>query len=816
MPTLGLTSSSARERLLKYGANKLPEKPPPSDFFIFLSQLKSPLVYVLLGACLVTLLLRDYKDSIVIAFAVFINTILGFVQERKANSALSSLKKLVQPKAEVLRDGKRVTINAELLVSGDVVFLTAGAKVPADGELIEANRLFISEAILTGESVPSSKNSGEKAFMGTSVEGGNGLLRVESTGAETKVGEIALKVQEVQADTPLQEQLKVFSKQLTLVVLVLVLIVFAGGFLRGREILEMFTASVALAVSAIPEGLLVALTVVLAIGMQKILKREGLVRNLVSAEVLGGVTTVCVDKTGTLTEGRIEVAEVRGDEDLAQLQAVLANDLDDPMVNALWEWTEQRLPGTEDLIKKHERLDSLPFSSKERYFASLHNWEEDKHMLFVNGAPDYLLSWCEMPKKEKEKILEEVEELTSSGMRVIGMARKTVSNKKNSIDTKDVKNGLSWIALAVFSDPIREGVKEALEAASTAGVRTIVITGDYANTALAVSRQLGIDIDSKDIVLGDELGDLSQEDLTRILKTPGPKLFARTTPEQKFNIVEALQKNGEVVAMMGDGVNDAPALHRADIGVVVDGASDTARESAALILLDSRFSTIVAAIEEGRKIFENMRKIVLYLLSDAFAEILAVLGSIAIGFPLPITAAQILWINLVSDGLPSLALTVEPGRQDVMKEPPRFSGEKLVTGWMMILILIVGVVCGLSAFLVFWLIYSKSGDVNLARSAAFATLGFNSLVYVFSLRVLRAPIWRENPFSNLWLVVAVLAGAGLQISPFVFRSLGKFLDVEQLGREEWVLVGIASVVILVFVEVLKFVLVPKGNGQKKV
>lgn len=807
---VGLTSREAEALLAKHGKNTLPEKKPPSDLLLFLRQLKSPLVFILLAAGLVTLFLGDFTDATVIGVAVAINSFLGFVQERRANRALLALKALVFPHAEVVRDGVRKKINAEDVVPGDVCILNTGARVPGDGKLISANRLFISEAILTGESFPLEKKLDDKAFMGTVVTSGNGMLLIEVTGSLSEMGKIAKDIQEPYEDTPLKRQVVHFSRQLTILVIGLTLFVFAIGLFSSRPLVEIFTTSVALAVSAIPEGLLVGLTVVLAIGMQRILKKKGLVRNLVSAETLGGVTTICVDKTGTLTEGTMRVVEVIGDQVVVAKQALIANDLDDPLVVALWEWANEKMSpkdlqgeGLSEFLAKQERLDTLPFSSKNRFFATLNTVSPEKNAILVNGAPEFLLDWCDLKEAEKTRIRNKIDRLTSQGRRLIGMARKEVSSTVSALDQSDLKSGLEWIGLISFTDPIREGVKKALEKIINAKIKLIVITGDYAQTAKFVLASLGIEVTEENSLLGSELEEMTEGDLAIKLKTFGTRLFARTTPQQKLKIVQALKNNKEVVAMMGDGVNDAPALKHADIGIVVGDASDVAKESADLILIDSSFATIVAAVDEGRGIYDNLRKIVLYLMSDAFEEIVAVVMGLMFGFPLPITAVQILWINLVSDSFPHLALTVDPKQVDIMKNMPRSSREPLVVAWMVKLIIIVSIWGGLTGFTLFTYFYKTTGDVVLAQSIAFASLGINSLVYVFSVRTLRRPVWLENPFANRWLNLAVLVGVILQVLPFVFSKSREFLGISQLGIGQWSLVFLTAAFTFFMIEVMK-------------
>ena len=796
----GLSGKEAAERLKKYGLNLLPEKTPPSQLSLFITQLKSPLVYVLLFAALVTLAIGHFSDSFIIFLAVFINTILGFIQEKRASDALYALKSYIADKSTVIRDGKRVTVDTSSIVVGDFVVLNQGVKVPADGKLIFANRLYLDESIITGESTPVLKDKNDTAFMGATVSVGQGIMRIEKTGISTKIGKIAEQVQKTDEDTPLQKQLKSFSKKLVVVIVVLTTIVFIIGLVRGENLVEIFTTSVALAVSSIPEGLLVSLTVILAIGMQKILRRRGLVRELSSAETLGGVTTICVDKTGTLTQGKMQMTDYVGDKEALAKQALLANDLDDPLVIAAFEWGRTII---KDYIQEHPRLDSIPFSPKERYFMSLHSWPGSSNIIFINGAPDLLLERCTLSENDKEEIGKTIDDLAGQGKRLIGLAKKMVTNKKKILIEADAKSDLEWVGLLAFSDPVRIGVSEALGQAKEAGIKVIVVTGDYASTSEFVLSEIGMPVTKEEIITGSQLEKMTIEELARKVKST--RLFARTTPDQKLNIVEALKANGEVVAMMGDGVNDAPALHKADIGIVVEEATDVAKESADLVLLDSNFATIIAAIEEGRGIFDNIRKIILYLMSDAFGEIIVVIGGILVGLPLPVTAVQILWINLISDGFPNLALTIDPRRSGIMKEKPRSSKEPLMSLWMILLISFISLVSGLAALLFFYYVYRNSSNIALARSVAFATLGLNSLFYVFAVRTLTVPFWKNNLFENRWLILAALFGLSLQILPFTTPSLREFFQIEYLGMNYWFIAISLSLLMFVLVEFFKLV-----------
>ncbi|MDP2637572.1 MAG: HAD-IC family P-type ATPase, partial [Candidatus Levybacteria bacterium] len=796
----GLSNEEVINRQQQYGLNVLPEKPPPSHFTLIVQQFKNPLIYVLLLAVLVTLVIGHLPDAMIIFLAVVVNTVLGFIQERKASNALHALKHYVTNHVVVIRNGKRVSIETSQIVPGDIVILSQGVKVPADGKLIHANRLYLDESILTGESMSVKKVQKDPVFMGTTIASGQAVMLVENTGANTKMGAIALQIQEAEEDTPLQRQLKGFSKQLVAVVGALTIFVFIIGVLYRFSVMDMFVTSVALAVSSIPEGLIVSMTVILAIGMQKILKRRGLVRKLAAAETLGGVTVICIDKTGTLTQGKMKVVDTIGNEkDLAQ-QVLLANDLDDPIVIAAFEWGRTIIS---DFVSEHQRLDSIPFSSRERFFCSLHEWSNDGNRLYVNGAPDLLLQWTTLAEDKKEEIVAVIDNLTKQGKRLIGFARKDVPSDKQDLDTSDAKNGLIWVGMLAFSDSVRVGVKDALEQAMGAGIHTVVITGDYSKTSEFVLSELGISLSSKEIITGDKLEGLSVEELSR--KVRSIRLFARTTPDQKLAIVEALKKRGEIVAMMGDGVNDAPALHEADIGIAVGEATDVAKESADLVILDSNFSTIVGAIEEGRAMFENIRKIILYLMCDAFAEIVVISGGIILGLPLPITAMQILWVNIISDGFPNLALTIDPKRAGIMKEKPRLSSERLINKWMTTLIGFVSLIAGLITLASFIVVYKTSNDLVVARSMAFIMLGLNSLTYVFSVRALMTPFWKNHLFENRWLIVAVIAGFGLQVLPFSLPSLRQFFGLSSLNPVYWLIAIGLSIFMFFVVEIFKFV-----------
>jgi len=797
-----LTSDQAILLLETHGENALPEKKPPTQLQILFAQLNSPLVYILLIAAIITWILGDHEDTVIIGVAVWLNTILGWYQESKAWSELEALKKMLQSTTRVIRDWKKIHIPTELIVPWDIVQLKAGEKVPADGQVIEANRLFMMEAMLTGESVAIEKQIDDTVFMWTIVQWWQAIFRVVYTWAHTEMGKIATNLQDSDSLTPLQKQLNTFSKQLTWVVLGVSLLVFVIWWLKWQALIEMFTTAVALAVWAIPEWLLVALTAVLAIGMQRILKKKWLVKSLTSAETLGWVTVICSDKTWTLTQWTMSVIEVQWDLDDLSLQAGIANDEDNAVWIATAEWSKTH-SDTKQLLKTYPRIDSIPFSSENKFFACLNSYSDKENMLFINWAPDYLLEWTTLDTKEKQKIKKQIDELTALGYRLVAYARKKVPASYTKIDEADIREELEWIWFLGMSDPVRVDVKDALAKTKKAWIKLIVITWDFANTAQHIMHQLWVDVTQEHIMLWTQLAELSDTELGDWLEKDGDvKLFARTKPEQKMRIVDELKADGEVVAMMGDGVNDAPALKKADIWIVVNQATDVAKESADLILLDSSFNTIVDAVEEWRWMFDNIRKIILFLMCDAFVQIIAIIIALLTGNPHPMTAAQILWNNLVSDGPPSLAMTVDPKRSWLMTVPPRSPKIALISGWIMQLIGIVSASAAVVGFLLFKYVLDTTGDLILARSVWFACFGLTTLFYVFSVRTLKKWVWTENVFDNLWLIWALILDLWLVLAPYFRAPLGNFLDVVPIGNR-WFAAIACALSIVVLIEIFK-------------
>lgn len=773
----GLTQKEAEKRLKTAGLNEIRRKKRVGDWQLMLAQLKSPLIYVLLGAMAITGgLLKDKEDTIMIGIAVVFNTILGFFQERKANRALEALALVLTPKAKVKRDGQWREIEARQIVVGDLVRLEIGNKVPADGRVVKADALSCNEAVLTGESAAVVKQVKDKVMMGTVVVSGIGEMIVEQIGSETEFGRIAESLEETKEPaTPLQRQLNQLARALTGIVVAVSLAVAGVGLSTGMSLKEIFPVAVALAVAAIPEGLAVALTVILAIGMQRILKQKALVRKLMAAETLGGVSVIACDKTGTLTEGKMRVVKALTDnEPLLRKAAAWCNDMRDPLEIAMNDWAHSDREGSElELLKVRnlgKRLDSIPFDHKYNYIAILH-----PGLLLVSGAPEEILARCKLTGKAGWQ--EKFEKEARKGQRLVGFAYQEVDSNKKKINREEIKD-LRWLGVLVYEDPIREGVKEVLQQAKKAGIKIKLITGDYQATAEAVAFKLGI----------------QKQDV-----------YSRIKPEEKLKIVEGLQEQGEVVAMTGDGVNDAPALQRADIGIVVYEASDVAKETADMVLLDNNFGTILKAVAEGRLIRDNLKKVMIYLMADSFAEVTIVVLSLVFRVPLAVTAGMILWINLISDGLPNLALTAEPAEADLLLKRVDKRKNWLIDREMSLLIGLISSVSAITAFAAFLYYWQNPGyGLAHARSVAFSLLGLNSLVYVWSARSLSLPLWQVRWGQNKWLIAAVIGGLGLQLAGLYSGFGQKLLGTVGVDWIEWLIIGGGSLLMLVIVETVKW------------
>lgn len=770
---VGLGTAEVLERRARFGENRLPEERVVSAWSILLSQFKSPLISIIAVAAVISLALGERGDFVIIAVVVVIDVALGFVQEFRAQQSYLALRTLLKPTATVLRDGGRHDIEVWELVPDDLVVLAVGDKVAADGVLVETVRIATDEALLTGESEPVTKQLNDQLFMGSTVVTGRGLMRVTATGLRTELGKIAATITAPdEGRTPLQHRLATFSRKLTFVVLATTAALLVVGVLFGQPFLSMLRTAIVLSIAAVPEGLIIAVTVILVVGMRKVLNRDGLVKRLLAVETLGSVTTICTDKTGTLTEGRMRITEVEFVDDAAALQVmVLCNDLEGPVDVALWEYAEQHLTNDPQMVvDASPRLAEELFTSETKYMIAAITSNEivGEECYLLKGAPEVVLSMCANPPHIETTL----NAWADRGLRMIGLA------DRHGGDLSDY-TGYRWLGLVGMEDPVREGVVESVAIARKAGIRVLMLTGDYPRTAEHIAQRIGI---------------------------PADDVYARVRPADKLQIINDLHARQEVTAMIGDGVNDAPALKAADIGVVVGSATDVAKETADLILLDNNFRTVVAAIEEGRTIFDNIRKVIAYVLSNSFAEMLTIFAAILFGWPTPLLVSQILWIHLICDGPEDIVLAFEPKEDGIMTQPPRPISASVIDRLGLTLIATLSGLSALFGVGAFGYYYLVLDDIARGRSVVFAAFAVGSVLYILSFRSLRNPIWRMNPITaNKPLIATMALGLTLAIAPFVIAPLGNLLDVVPLHAQEWVLVGGFVLTLMAATETVKAV-----------
>ncbi|MFC1598792.1 cation-translocating P-type ATPase [Patescibacteria group bacterium] len=863
----GLKKPEIEDRIKKYGLNKLPEEKRLSWVFVLLNQFKSPLIYILLVAALISFILHEYADTIVILAAVFINTIVGFIQENKAEKTLEQLKKIISFRSTVIRNGDKISIDSINLVVGDILVLQAGDRVPADGRIIECNDFQVNEASLTGESMPIDKkidvldkgmNLADRTnmvFMGTVITRGKANVVITSTGVKTHLGEIAKMVKEAEKEeTPLQVKLAKFSRKLGLLVLAASVFVFTFGVLIGEDIFDMFETSVAVAVAAIPEGLIVAVTIILTVGMQRILKKKALVKKLVAAETLGSTSIICTDKTGTLTEGNMRVASLLtglcdGENDLVAIDkkkikdnipdhywllkiAALCNDtiiskrkgeykeefIGDPTETALLKATITSGLDYEKIRQENKRIAEIPFSTEIKYMATLNQDKDNKQTAYIKGAPEKILSFADkilINGEEKKitpdirkKVLHNFDQLTSQGLRVLAAAYKQSDDNNETIKEGDIK-GFTFLGVLALKDPLRKEAKSTIDLCKTAGLHPVIITGDHKLTVKAIAQEVGIEAKDENILEGNDLDKLSDEELVK--KVKNITVYARVSPKHKLRIVDAWQTHGEVVAMLGDGVNDAPALKKADIGVALGSGTDVAKETAEIVLLDDNFKTIVDAIRQGRIIFDNIRKVITYLLADSFTELILIIGALIARLPLPVTALQILYINIVDDGFPNVALTFEPGEKDVMKQKPLKKDTPILNKEMKFLIFAIGIVTDVVLFVVFLYLLNADYAIDHIRTIIFTALALDSLLYVFSCKSLRKNIWHTNIFDNKYLLLAVGFGLALQLFALYTPFMREMLELTILTSTEWVIIILLALVKISAIETSKWFFIRKNK-----
>jgi P-type Ca2+ transporter type 2C len=879
-PQMGLSEEEAVERRKESGFNELSEGKKVSPLTLLLNQFKDFMVLVLMGATLVSGLLGEYLDAVTIIVIIVLNGVLGFIQEFRAERSLRALKQLSAPSAKVIRQGKTEIIPAKMLLPGDIVILESGDRIPADIRWLECSALYVEESALTGESLPVAKHSdpiyadevplGDQkniGFMGTMVTRGTGKAMVIRTGMDTEMGKIADLIQNTDSqETPLQHRLEQLGKILIYVSLGLTIVVVVAGIMHGQPASSMFLAGVSLAVAAIPEGLPAIVTIALALGVQRMIKRKAIVRKLPSVETLGCASVICSDKTGTLTQNKMTVTRIwtggrmldvtgegyapvgqvldkgkpvdlKNDQSLRRLLQVGAlcsnaeihetfpsettgkrkakvkgNEADkvqsdkgvwelkgDPTEGALVALSAKMGLTAGALAVSYTREKEFPFDSERKLMSVMVNHAGGR-MVCTKGAPDILLGRCSYMLWEgvvvpctptlRQKVLDANEGMASGALRVLGMAYRDLRPNETANSEKEAENQLIFVGLSGMIDPPRREVRDAISVTRKAGIKTVMITGDHGTTAEAIAHQLGILQRGGTVLTGSQISRMSEADLDKV--SDNVYVYARVSPEHKLRIVKSLQRRGHVVAMTGDGVNDAPAIKAADIGISMGiTGTDVTKEASALVLGDDNFSTIVAAIEEGRSIYENIRKFIRYLLASNVGEILTMFFAMMLGLPLPLVPIQILWVNLVTDGLPAMALGVDQPEKDLMEHKPRGAKENIFArrlGWK---IISRGLLIGLCTLVAFWLTLRVSPDspsqLIKAQSVAFATLVMAQLIHVFDCRSSRS-VFHRNPFQNKYLVLAVLSSIVLMIAVMYLPVLQPVFKTVPLGFREWCLV----------------------------
>ncbi|WP_181907216.1 calcium-translocating P-type ATPase, SERCA-type [Cohnella lupini] len=876
----GLSAEEASNRLQSLGPNELAEKRGESPLKLLLNQFKDFMVLVLLGATVISGLLGEMLDALTIVAIILINGILGFYQEYRAERSLRALKELSAPSAKVIRGGEYQQIAARELVAGDIVFLESGDRVPADLRFIECNECSVDEAALTGESVPVVKEAvsiaandlplGDRkncGYLGTMVTRGTAKGIVTVTGMNTEMGKIADLIQQTEeADTPLQHRLEQLGKILIVVAIILTVVVVLAGILHGQPMYDMFLAGVSLAVAAIPEGLPAIVTIALALGVQRMIKRRAIVRKLPSVETLGCASVICSDKTGTLTQNKMTVTQlwlggrtievtgegyepvgtlreagkgidVKGDASLRRLTqiAALCNNSDlsqqesaedpkkrksakgEPTAGELSEWKIKGDPTEGALLvlaaktglakstlqTLYTRVKEFPFDSERKRMSVLVSHQGGK-LICTKGAPDLLVGQCSyvlwgdqvvpFTGTLKQKVITANEAMAKESLRVLGLAFREVKTQDECNSSEQAENGLIFVGLTGMMDPPRKEVKEAIYKCKQAGIKTVMITGDHGTTAEAIAKTLGIMGREGRVVTGAELSVMNDDELEKI--ADDVNVYARVSPEHKLRIVQALQRRGHVVAMTGDGVNDAPAVKAADIGIAMGiSGTDVTKEASALVLADDNFSSIVAAVEEGRGIYENIRKFIRYLLASNVGEIMTMFMAMMAGLPLPLVPIQILWVNLVTDGLPAMALGVDQAESDLMQHKPRSAKENIFArrlGWKIISRGILIGVCTLGAFVL--ALNERAGHSDQlihAQTVAFATLVMAQLIHVFDCRSSRS-IFHRKLLENKFLVLAVLSSLLLMLAVLYVEPLQPVFKTVPLDLRDWVLVLVAA------------------------
>jgi len=846
----GLSQKEAEQRLKQYGLNEIKEGKKISAWEIFIGQFKSIVIWILIFATIISAFLKEYIDAIVILVIIVLISVLGFILEYRAERAIEALKKLTSLKATVIREGQKKEIDSKEIAPGDIILLETGDKVPADARLFEVFNLQTQEAALTGESQPVKKNTDvlpEKTaiadmknmvFSGTIVVSGRAKAIATGTGMQSEIGKIAAMIEEVKPEpTPLQKKMDQLGRWIGKVVIAIAFVIFTvASIFQEKSILDNLIVAVAVAVAAIPEALLAIVTMALAIGTQRMLKRNALVRRLPSVETLGSTSVICSDKTGTLTANEMtvkklfvngKIIEVTGTgyetkgqflyknkpvnideiEPLLRIGALNnnaelkdGNVIGDPTEGCLIVSAEKAVLTKKDLEIEFPRIDEIEFTSERKMMTTIHKHHGEK-LAFVKGATEVVLRLCnyilingkakKMTEEMRKEILETNKEFANDALRVLGFAYKTI------VTDKEPEKNLTFAGLQGMIDPARPEVKVAIEKCKKAGIRVVMITGDHEVTARAVAKDIGL---SGKAVTGQQLEEIKNlEDWVDDIA-----IFARVNPEHKIKIIDALKKKGHVVAMTGDGVNDAPALKKADIGIAMGvTGTDVSKEASAMILTDDNFASIVNAVEEGRGVYDNIRKYIGFLLSGNISEVLIIFLGIIFGLPLPLTATQILLINLVTDGLPALALSADPYEPNAMARKPRKLDEPIFKGLNPFLVY-YPIVMTIIALLIFSWFYFSKGNLLQAQTATFLTISMFELYQAFASRSTIYPAFKVGIFKNKYLIFAVLSSFTIIATSIFIPSFGKFLDMSPLSIIEFILIVLISSIGAIVIEVSKY------------
>ena len=844
----GLSSTEALRRLEKYGKNKLETKKKKTLFKQFLSQLKDVMIYILIIAAIISAFLGEISDALIILLVIIINAVIGVIQESKAEKALDALKELSTPKALVKRDGSLKEILSEDIVPGDIVIIDAGRYIPGDLRLIDTANLKIEESAFTGESVPSEKDASflpdkeipigdqnNMAFMSTLATYGRGVGVVVGTGMNTEIGKIAKMIEQEENDeTPLQKKLSELGKILGFLAVGICILIFIISFFQGRDLLEMFLTSISLAVAAIPEGLPAIVAIVLALGVQRMVKKNAIIRKLPAVETLGSVSIICSDKTGTLTQNKMTVTTVYTNDSYIKESEfnlndneskllvdcmVLCNDATyseksqtgDPTEIALLESPFKLNILKEKLEKEFKRIDEIPFDSDRKLMTTVNLVDDKKARVFTKGALDSILSICnkisingkllDFTKEYKAKVLENSNIMSDKALRVLAFAYKDISKENIVLDS--LEKDLVFIGMVGMIDPPRLEVKDSIKLCKSAGITPVMITGDHKNTAFAIANELGIAEDISQAITGHEIDRFKEEEFNE--KIINYRVFARVSPEHKVKIVKAFKSHGNIVSMTGDGVNDAPSLKAADIGVAMGiTGTDVSKGASDMILTDDNFSTIVSAVEEGRKIYLNIKKSIVFLLSCNLGEILTLFTAILLNWNSPLQPIHILWVNLITDSFPALALGVDKTKEDVMNNPPRNPKESIFVKSDKIQLIINGVLIGgitLFAFKLGERLYPDS--LIHAQTMAFVVLSVSQLFLSLSLRSNTKSAFSLGIFSNKYLVYSILLGIFLQVIIISISFIANIFKVTPLLLYDWIVVILVSLIPFAINEILK-------------